>query len=158
MGLRLPSRGDHVAEAGLGSTVANVLFNGRIEHWTDFSIFNEEVAVWLYTEGSYTSEMFNSVVLGAQGFSRLANIAPSPDPMLAEISADPGAIGFMPQAWLSAEVSQVHIDPPTQAALNRPILALTKSEPQSGVRELLACLQSGAGQEVLAAKYPPQQK
>jgi hypothetical protein len=139
----------------LSASELQALFNGRIEHWTDFSILDEEVTVWLYPEGSYTSEMFKFVVLEDQEFSRLANLAPSPTPMLAEISTDPGAIGFVPRAWLSAEVSQVNIDPATQAALNRPILALTNSEPHSGVREMLACLQSGTGQEILAAKYPP---
>lgn len=142
----------------LSTSELQALFNGRIEHWTEISIHDEELAVWLFPEGSYSSEIFGLAVLGNQGFSRLGNLAPSPGPMLAEISADPGATGFVPQAWLPADVSQVKIDADMQAALNRPILVLTNSEPQSGIKDLVACLQSGAGQEILAAKYPPPKK
>jgi phosphate transport system substrate-binding protein len=129
------------------------LFNGRINHWTDISIFAEKLAVWIYPEGSHLSGIFNSGVLSDQGYSRLANLAPSPGPMLEEVSTDPGAIGFVSRAWLLPKVSQSEIDPDLQIALRRPILALVNSEPQSGVRDLLACLQTGEGQKVLKAIY-----
>jgi hypothetical protein len=129
------------------------LFNGRIEHWTEISILDEDVAVWIFPEASFPSELFNLTLLGVQKYSRLAHIAPSPGPMLAEVRDEPGAIGFIPRTWLSAEVAQVDIEPELQTALNRPILALVNSEPTSGIRNLLACLQSGDGQEILAARY-----
>ncbi|MGW8143105.1 MAG: hypothetical protein ACWGN2_01845, partial [Anaerolineales bacterium] len=112
-----------------------------------------DVEVWIFPEASFPSELFNLTLLGDQLYSRLAHIAPSPGPMLAEIRDEPGAIGFIPHAWLSAEVAQVNMEPELQSALNRPILALVNSEPNSGIRNLLACLQSGDGQEILAAKY-----
>jgi hypothetical protein len=132
------------------------LFNGRVEHWTDISIFDELVSVWIYPEGSFLSEVFKLVILGDQGYSRLANLAPSPGPMVEEVGNDPGAIGYVSRAWLSTNVTQVTIDPDAQISLRRPILALMKSEPKAGVRDLMACLQTGDGQKKLKEIYPPQ--
>jgi hypothetical protein len=129
------------------------LFNGHIEHWTDISILDEDVAVWIFPESSFPSELFNLAILEGQQYSRLAHLAPSPGPMVAEVKDEPGAIGFIPHAWLSAEVAQVTIEPESQTTLNQPVLALVNSEPSAGIRDLLACLQSGVGQGLLADKY-----
>jgi ABC-type phosphate transport system substrate-binding protein len=138
------------------SSELRALFNGRIEHWTEFSIFEEQVSVWIYPQDSILSEVFKSAVLGDQRFSRLSNLAPSPGPMREEIDADPGAIGFIPQAWLSKDISTADIDPDLQTSLRRPVLALLNSEPGAGTGELLACLQTGDGQEILKEIYPLQ--
>lgn len=142
-------------DTGLSASELQTTFSGRVENWSEISTFEEAVTVWIYPEESYSSEIFKSAVLGEYGYSRLANIAPSPGPMLEEISAYPGAIGFVPGAWLSAEVSQVDIEPDIQLALNKPVLALTKSEPLAGVKDLIACLQTGDGKEELANEYSP---
>lgn len=134
------------------------LFNGRIENWSEISIFDQQVSVWVYPEDSILSEVFKSAVLGDQGFSRLSHLAPSPGPMVEAISSDPGAIGFIPRAWFPNVVSRAEVDPDLQIAFRRPVLALLNSEPQSGVREFLACIQSGDGQEILKEKYPPLSK
>jgi ABC-type phosphate transport system substrate-binding protein len=139
------------------SSELRALFSGRIEHWTEFSIYDEQVSVWIYPEGSILSEVFKSAVLGDRGYSRLSNLAPSPGPMLEEINADPGAIAFIPRAWSSKDIAPAEIDLELQTSLHRPVLALLNSEPHTGVRQLLACLQTGDGQEILKAKYisPP---
>lgn len=141
----------------ISASELQALFNGRVEHWSEISIFDEDVAVWLYPESSYPSEIFKLGVLDGQNYSRLAHLVPSPGPMVMEISTDPGAIGFIPQAWLTNEVFQVNLDPELSTPLNRPILAVTNSEPHSGVKDLLACLQSGDGQRILSAVYDSQQ-
>jgi len=139
------------------SSELSAIFNGRIAHWTEFSIFDDQVSVWIYPEGSILNKVFKSAVLGEQGYSRLSHLAPSPGPMLEEISADPGAIGFIPRGWMTNDLSAAEIDPALQISLRRPVLALLNSEPKTGVQELLACLQTGDGQEILKTKYdqPP---
>lgn len=131
------------------------LFSGRVEHWSEISIYDQPVSVWVSPENSHLSEIFKSAILDDLRYTRLAYLAPSPAPMLESIAADPGGIGFIPLSWLSSEVSTIQIDPDSQLRLRKPILALVNSEPQAGLRELIACLQSGEGQVYLLDKLSP---
>jgi hypothetical protein len=47
----------------------------------------------------------------------------------------------------------VEIDPDLQLAVQKPLLALTHDEPQVDLKDLVACLQTGAGQVILAETY-----
>ena len=85
--------------------------------------------------------------------SRQALIAPTSEAMLESISSDPGAIGFIPRSWITSDVQPIQIDPDLQIALHKPLLALTPTEPAGELKALVACLQSGSGQDKLAAYY-----
>lgn len=129
------------------------LFSGRIERWTEIGTLDQQVKVWIFPENNLLSESFRVEVLGQWQFSRLASIAPSPQAMLEEVGATPGAIGFLPGSWLSSDVVPVEIDPELQLAVQKPLLALTHEEPHADLKDLVACLQTGAGQDVLAENY-----
>ena len=129
------------------------LFSGRIESWTEIGIHDQQVKVWILPEENLLTRTFASVVLDNQRITRLASLAPSSQAMLESVAGDPGAIGFLLQSWLSPDVKAVQIAPHLQNAFNKPLLALTPSEPQGGVKELVACLQDGAGQEILSSYY-----
>jgi len=135
----------------------NALFSGRIERWTDIGTLDQKTAIWIYPEGNLLSEVFKLEVLAGRGYTSLASVAPSPQAMLEAVESTPGAIGFTPRAWISQEVSIIEIDPALQSKLNRPLLALTKTEPKAELQALLACLQTGAGQAILAEDYEPHQ-
>jgi hypothetical protein len=138
----------------LSASELRALFSGRVEHWSEISVFDQPVSVWVYPEESYLSEKFKSAVLDDQRYTRLAYLAPSPGPMLESVAAESGGIGFIPQSWLSPEVSHSQIEPDLQITLRKPILALVNTEPKAGLRELLSCLQSGDGQAYLLEKFP----
>lgn len=141
----------------LGQQELSALFSGRVETWTEIGILDEQVRVWIYPETNTLSETFKKEVLGEQRFSRLASIAPSPQAMLESVAGDPGAIGFLPRAWISQDVSIIKIDPGLQNNLTKPLLALTPTEPRADLQALLACLQSGAGGAILAEDYAQSQ-
>jgi len=131
----------------------NALFSGRIERWTDIGTLDQLTAIWIYPEGNLLSEVFKLEILAGSGYTSLASVAPSPQAMLEAVESTPGAIGFLPRAWISQEVSVIEIEPALQSKLNRPLLALTKTEPKAELQALLACLQTGAGQAILAEDY-----
>ena len=131
------------------------LFSGRVEHWSEISIYDQPVTVWVFPEDSHLSEIFKSTVLGDQRFTRLAYLAPSPGPMLESIATEPGGIGFIPRSWLSPDLSSGQIKQDFQTSLRKPVLALMNSEPQASLRELISCLQIGEGQGYLLDKFSP---
>lgn len=139
----------------LSGSELNALFNGRVENWSDISIYNRPVSVWIYPPDNKLSVAFKSGILSAQRFSRLAYLAPTPQAMLEAVAGDPGGIGYVPRSWLTPKVSRSSIDPNLQIALRKPILALVNSDPQGNLLALLSCLQTGVGQERLLDHYSP---
>ena len=93
--------------------------------------------------------------MGEQRFSRLAHIAASPQAMLEAVNQTPGAIGFLPRSWISQGVAAIQLGPDLQKSTRKPLLALTKKEPEAGLQALLACLQSGDGQSIFVEHYYP---
>ncbi len=139
----------------LNSSELDALFHGHVEHWSDISIFNQPVSVWIYPPNSKLSVAFKSGILSAQRFSRLAHLAPTPQAMLEAVAGDPGGIGYVPRSWLTSKVSRSSIDPNLQITLRKPVLALVNSEPQGNLLAFLSCLQTGVGQERLLDHYSP---
>lgn len=129
------------------------LFSGRIETWSEIGTLDQQVEVWIFPEGNLLSETFQTGILADQRFTRLAKLAPSSAAMLESVAGDPGAIGFLPISWLSPVVKEIEVDPELQASVRKPLLALSQSEPQGAVKELIACLQTGSGQATLSDFY-----
>ena len=137
----------------LSSSELVSLFSGRIENWSEIGTLDQQVEVWIFPEGNIMSETFQAGILADQRITRLAALAPSSAAMLESIAGDPGAIGILPRSWLSPEVKEIEVDPELQASVRKPLLALSQSEPQGAVKELIACLQSGSGQATLSDFY-----
>jgi hypothetical protein len=129
------------------------LFSGRIVNWTEIGTLDQKVEVWIFPEKNLISETFQAGVLGGERFTRLATIAPTAEAMLESIASQPGAIGFLPQSWLSADVQAVQIPEAQQLSVRKPLLALVQAEPQGDLAALVACLQNGPGQDKLANYY-----
>lgn len=129
------------------------LFSGRIVRWSEIGTLDQDVEVWIFPENNLLSETFQVGVLGGERFTRLATIAPSSEAMLDSIANQPGAIGFLPQSWISADVQAVQIPEAQQLSVRKPLLALVQAEPQGDLAALVACLQNGPGQDKLANYY-----
>ena len=129
------------------------LFSGRIENWSEIGTLDQQVEVWIFPEGNIMSETFQAGILADQRITRLAALAPSSAAMLESVAGDPGAIGFLPRSWLSPDAKGIEVGPELQTSIRKPLLALSQSEPQGAVKELIACLQSGSGQAILSDFY-----
>lgn len=134
---------------------ARSIFAGQVQEWSEISNFQSQVSVWTYPDENLLQSMIISELMKDDHFSSLAHLASSPQAMLEAITKDRGSIGFLPRSWLTDEVSQIQINQDTQGTLRKPILALTKNKPQGRMHTLLACLQSGIGQETILQQYSP---
>lgn len=131
------------------------LFSGRIKSWNEIGLLEEQVEVWVFPEENLMTLNFKEMVLNNQRITRLAHLAPASRAMLDAVSDEPGAIGFLPRSWLAPQVKEIEIEPGTFGSVSKPLLALASADPPEGVDRLIACLQSGAGQEILSAYYTP---
>jgi hypothetical protein len=125
------------------------LFSGQIRTWQDLApvpgvppagtAASTPIQIWTYAVGDDVREAFIQTALAGAAIDLRAAIAPSPQAMLEAVGADPGAIGYVPRAWVTGQVKMVEISGETPAQI--PLLALAQSEPQGEARALLACMQ-----------------
>lgn len=99
-----------------------------------FSQGQDGLQPWVFASGEDIEQVFERELMQGLPVNSLARLVSSPDEMLAVVAND--AIGFLPRRWLAGDVREVYL-----VAENLPVLALTNSEPQGEIRELLACLQ-----------------
>ncbi len=123
------------------------IFSGRFRQWS--KVGGEELAiqVWAAPEGDEVRRAFVAAWPEGGSVTPLANLAPDPSAMLEAVSADPAAIGFLPQSWATGEVRTLEL------GLTLPVLTLSAQEPEGAARILMLCLQGPQGQEVLGEYY-----
>lgn len=105
--------------------------------------------VWVPLDGDETMQAFQTAVLGSSRLSPEARLAPNPAAVLSAVSSDPAALGILPAAWLDASVQSIDL------GIRLPVLLTALQTPSGPALELAACLQSAAGQTVLAERYQP---
>ena len=115
------------------------IYTGRKQRWEN----GESITVWSYPDGDETRPIWDAVVLASGHLPPETRLAPDPQAMLDVIAADPQAIGYVPQSWLSSvtQVRQLPIDEKLAEKLRQSVLSLSLAEPQGGARTLLLCLQ-----------------
>ena len=131
------------------------LFEGQVENWSDLTDYQHPVEIWTYSESSILHQIFQSELFDGLRFSPLAQIAPTAENMVSAVASDPGALGYVLRSWITDGVTSIQIESDSDLALQQPILALTNTEPQGGLRALMVCLQSGIGQSALLERYSP---
>lgn len=138
-------------------TVENIglLFSGKIDNWNEVGGEDRPVTVWVYPEDYEIQRQFSLFLEGDRQTTSLAFLASSPAIVEEAIANDPGAIGFLPNAWIDADLTSVQLE---KGLLTLPILALSRTEPKVAVRELIACLQSPQFQAAMKASYQPWKK
>lgn len=122
------------------------LFNGSMRTWETLSppkaIYVVSVQPWVYLPESELSWPEVTGNIFDDNNLMTARLASSPDQVIQGVRDDPGAIGFVPLSWLNKDSEGVkQINVPT--ALEIPVLAISKSEPQGVLRNLLACISQG---------------
>jgi ABC-type phosphate transport system substrate-binding protein len=133
----------------IGISQIKALFSGQIQNWAELGGDDQPVQVWALPAGNDVRTAFDQSVLGGGRNTANARLAPNPEAMLETISAEMGAIGYLPGAWAGEEVEVV------ETGVQLPVLALSAQQPQGAVRDLLLCLQRESGQAILAEFYTP---
>jgi hypothetical protein len=137
----------------LDTSDLQAIFIGQNRDWLEVSGLDNETEVWVYPIGDEVQQLFDREVLNNEPYTSWAWLAPDPPAMLEAISENSSTIGFLPQAWITEKVKIVQVDSELNRALSQPLLALSKTEPQGGVRTLLYCLQNETGQSTLSMRY-----
>jgi hypothetical protein len=119
----------------LDAELVRDLFTGQIDDWGQIDPSKPgKVQVWVFAQGSDMQEVFAKTLAGRAVVST-ARLATSPDEMSRAIASDENAVGILSRHWKTASVADVYV------AASTPILAITPSEPQGAVKNLLVCLQ-----------------
>lgn len=111
------------------------LFTGEISEWSQIAATETgKVQVWVFADGDDAQQVFAKTLSGKPIVSS-ARLATSPEEMSQAIANDPYAVGILARRWKTGNLLDVYV------AASAPILAITPTEPQGAVKDLLACLQ-----------------
>jgi hypothetical protein len=105
---------------------AQVLFMG---------LGDPSIQVWVYASEDDVQKVFDQFVMNGRSVVSSANVAVSPQQMSDMLNAEPNAVGILPRHWKAGDVREVY------SVAKVPVLALTNSEPQGAVNQLIGCLQ-----------------
>ena len=94
------------------------------------------VQVWVYASGEDVLEVFDQFVMEGRSVTSSAQLAVNPQQMSDALNKDSNAVGILPRYWMAGDVREVF------SVAMVPVLALTKSEPQGVINNLIGCLQS----------------
>jgi hypothetical protein len=125
------------------------LFSGQITNWAQLGGPDAAVSVWVPLAGDETRAGFDSQIMDGLPIVSDARLAPDPTAMMQAVSTDPYAIGYTSASNMTFSSLQ-----PILPGVRLPVLVLADREPVGETAELIACLQSGSGQETLSGIYP----
>ena len=111
------------------------IFLGQVTDWKDVGGSDMPIQVWTYGQGEDIQQIFEQNVMNNQPVTSLARLAVSAQNMSDSIANNAGSIGFLPRSLETANVRDVY------KVTSEPLLAITKSQPQGVVNDLIACLQ-----------------
>jgi hypothetical protein len=139
---------DNLVDALTPEQIKN-LFTGRVHSWAELGGNDLEVQVWAEAQGSETRTAFDAQIMSGSMLGPQVHLAPDPAAMLAAVSEGPGAVGYLPRAWVTEDMKVLDL------GIDLPVLALANNEPQGPARDLLLCLQGESVQQLLAGRYTP---
>jgi hypothetical protein len=105
---------------------ARALFSGQGD---------SSVQVWVYASDADVQEVFDQFVMEGRAVTSSAMLAATPQQMSNTLNNQPNTVGILPKHWKMGDSRYVFTIP------DIPVLAITKSEPQGTIKELIACLQ-----------------
>jgi len=92
--------------------------------------------VWVYASEADVQIAFDQLVMKGRSITSSARVATSPQQMSDLLNAEKDSVGILSKHWKVGTVREVF------SAGTVPVLAITKSEPQGVIGELISCLQS----------------
>ena len=99
------------------------------------------MSVWSYPENSTLRLLFEEIILNGNDITPYASLGPDPESMLEAIRQDKKSIGYLPESWVTEDLTVIELDYATQKELQLPVLGVTESEPEGVVNAILVCMQ-----------------
>ena len=96
---------------------------------------NLEVQVWVYASGEDVQRVFDQFVMEGRSVTSSARMAVNPQQMSDTLVNESNTVGILPRHWKAGDVRDVF------SVATVPVLALTRSEPQGVINQLIGCLQ-----------------
>lgn len=93
------------------------------------------VQVWVYASGEDVQEVFDKLVMEGRNVTSSTRIAVTPQQMSDTLVNESNTVGILPRHWKVGDTREVF------GVATVPVLAITNSEPQGVIQELIACLQ-----------------
>jgi ABC-type phosphate transport system substrate-binding protein len=115
---------------------ARRLFSGQVTKWKDLGGTDVGVEVWTFAPGEDIAAVFERTVMLGEPITSLARLAVSAQAMSDSVGSTPGSIGFLPRRLKASNTAEALV------AASAPVLAISSSEPQGAIRDLLSCLQT----------------
>ncbi len=105
---------------------ARILFTGQGD---------PSVQVWIYASEEDMQIVFDQVVMEGRNVTPSARLAVNPQQMSDTLVNESNTVGILPRHWKVGDVRDVYL------VATVPVLAMTQSEPEGVIKELLTCLQ-----------------
>ena len=93
------------------------------------------VQTWAYAPEADVQEVFDQAVMKGRNLTPSARIAVNPQHMSDTLVNESNTVGILPRHWKVGDTREIF------AVATVPVLAITKSEPQGVIQDLIACLQ-----------------
>ncbi len=123
------------------------IFSGESKDWAQLGFEAGPIQLWVPTQTDEARVYLEQEILGGAPISSNAKLSASPERMLNAVREDPQAIGVLPGAWLDNSVESSILTWPL------PLLISSGAELSGSLQRITACLQSGAGHEILMENY-----
>ena len=92
------------------------------------------VQIWVYASGEDVQEVFDQVVMAGRSVSSNARLAVNTQQMSDTLVNESNTVGILSRHWKAGDVREVF------SVATVPVLAITASEPQGVIQELLAII------------------
>lgn len=145
--------------SNLTADQVKAIFSGEITNWSEVGGEDSDIHVVAREEGSGTRDAFEEMVMGDALITSEATLLLSNAALRTAVSNDPDAIGFLSMGYVTSDVKALVIDGIAATVENakngsypvvRPLLLLTKGEPEGMVKDFIDYCLSSEGQDVVA--------
>jgi hypothetical protein len=109
---------------------------GEVANWNEVGGTDLAVQVWTFSPAEDVQVIVDHVVLQGRPVASGARLAVSAQAMSDSVGMFPGSIGVLPRRWKAGNTREALM------LTSVPVLAISKSEPQGSLRQILSCLQS----------------
>ncbi len=114
------------------------VFAGQVTRWADLGGADLPVEVWTYSSGADIQQYFDRTVMHGRPVTSLAHLAATSQALSDAVGSLPGSIGVLPKRLETGNTRVALVLP------SIPVLAIVRTDPQGGLRDLLSCVQQKA--------------
>ena len=127
------------------------IFLGNYKAWSQVPelalidpTYDLPISVFSYGDGSDLNPILSSSLLGEEPVSQDALYAASWEILRDSVAKTPGGIGYVLESQVSGNVLTLKVGDQGEIhpGLEQPVIAVTPSEPEDALRQLLLCLQA----------------